>query len=80
MSVEEQLLGESAECQVSVNGAPRRLIAASLERVMIELGYRPDAVGIALALNGRIVPRAQWPSVVINDGDVLDIVGAVQGG
>jgi sulfur carrier protein len=80
MSTEERLLDESVERQVSVNGEPRRLVAASLERAMIELGYRLDTVGIALALNGRIVHREQWPSVVINDGDALDVVGAVQGG
>ena len=80
MNTEEQSLDESAERQVSVNGEPRRLVATSLERAMIELGYRPDAVGIALAINGRIVHREQWSSIVINDGDKLDVVGAVQGG
>jgi len=80
MSSEEQLVAEGKERQVRVNGETRQLIAVSLEQAMIELGYRPDAVGIALALNGRIVHRQQWPSVALAEGDELDVVGAVQGG
>lgn len=40
-------------------------------------GSRP---GIAAALNGAVVPRARWVRTEVEDGAVIDIVTAVQGG
>lgn len=80
MNAENAGSGTDIGHKVTVNGEPRRLSAGSLECALIELGYRADGVGIALARNGRIVHRAQWSSVALADSDVLDIVGAVQGG
>lgn len=41
-----------------------------------------DLVGkrIAIERNGEIVPRSQFDNVSLNDGDQLEIVGAVGGG
>ncbi len=41
-----------------------------------------DLVGkrIAIERNGEIVPRSQFENVMLNDGDQLEIVGAVGGG
>jgi sulfur carrier protein len=36
--------------------------------------------GIAVAMNGTIVPRSKWESTEINDNDDIEIVHAVQGG
>ena len=35
---------------------------------------------LAIEKNGEIVPRSQFDSVIISDGDKLEIVGAVGGG
>ena len=35
---------------------------------------------IAVERNGDIVPRSQFTNVVIEDGDVLEIVHAIGGG
>ena len=35
---------------------------------------------IAIERNGEIVPRSQFPEVQLNEGDKLEIVGAVGGG
>jgi len=36
--------------------------------------------GIAVALNGAIVPRAAWPQTPLRPGDSIEIVRALQGG
>ena len=36
--------------------------------------------GIAVALNGEVVPRAEWSRKELRDGDAVEIVRAVQGG
>jgi thiazole synthase len=36
--------------------------------------------GVAVALNGEVVPRSTWSAVVLSDGDRLDVVKIVAGG
>jgi sulfur carrier protein len=36
--------------------------------------------GIAVALNGAVVPRAAWPATPLRAGDSVEIVRARQGG
>lgn len=36
--------------------------------------------GVAVAVNGEIVPRARWHEREVRDGDDIEIVRAVQGG
>jgi sulfur carrier protein len=36
--------------------------------------------GVAVALNGHVVPRAQWNETLLQNGDDLEIIRAVQGG
>lgn len=47
-----------------------------VERVVGEL---PDH-GIAVALDGSVVPRSQWESTQLTDGARADLLTAVQGG
>ncbi|GBC84972.1 Sulfur carrier protein ThiS [bacterium HR11] len=51
-------------------------VADLLER----LGLGGVAVGIAVAVNNEVVPRARWSETVLQDGDVVEIVRAVAGG
>jgi sulfur carrier protein len=39
-----------------------------------------SARGFAIALNGRLVRRAQWPQTSIAPGDRIEIVRALSGG
>ncbi len=64
--------------QVSVNGQIEEIQAQSLESYLASkllLGRR-----IAVELNGKIVPKSQFSSVMLVDGDVLEIVNAIGGG
>lgn len=36
--------------------------------------------GVAVALNGSVVPRDGWDSTVVNDGDAVEVLTAMQGG
>jgi sulfur carrier protein len=36
--------------------------------------------GIAVALNGAVVPRGAWPATPLRAGDCVEIVRARQGG
>ncbi|MEV4629059.1 sulfur carrier protein ThiS [Micromonospora sp. NPDC049523] len=36
--------------------------------------------GVAVAVNGEVVPRAGWPAAVLNSGDRVEVLTAAQGG
>lgn len=52
---------------------------AVLDLVRQELGDEAPK-GVAVALNGEVVRRTEWPSVKLTQGDVIEIVRAKQGG
>lgn len=62
-----------------VNGEPREIATGTLATQLIELlDLKPERV--ALEINGRIVRRAEWPSVELRNGDRVEIVHFVGGG
>jgi sulfur carrier protein len=65
---------------IKVNGQDEPLaavtLAALLEEKAVDVGQR----GIAVALNGAVVPRAAWPQTPLSAGDSVEIVRARQGG
>ncbi|WP_329111082.1 sulfur carrier protein ThiS [Micromonospora sp. NBC_01699] len=36
--------------------------------------------GVAVAVNGEVVPRAGWPAAVLRSGDRVEVLTAAQGG
>jgi sulfur carrier protein len=40
----------------------------------------PARVGIAVAVNGEVVPRSAWAGHALRDGDRVEILTAAQGG
>lgn len=65
---------------ILLNGRPQSVAAETLDGLLDELGQTPGRRGIALALNGEVVPRGRWVETVLSEGDSVEIVGAVQGG
>jgi sulfur carrier protein len=64
---------------VSVNGEPREFApGTALDTVVKSLTPAPS--GVAAALNETVVPRAQWPSTSLCEGDRVEVLTAVQGG
>ncbi|MFZ3088852.1 MAG: sulfur carrier protein ThiS [Methylotenera sp.] len=65
---------------LNINGKPRSFDATNF--TVADLVQHLDLVGKRLAVerNGEIVPRSQFSSTQLADGDKLEIVGAVGGG
>jgi sulfur carrier protein len=66
--------------RIRVNGTEEPLtvptLAALLQEKAVDVGQR----GVAVALNGQVVPRADWPATGLKPGDSVEIVRARQGG
>jgi sulfur carrier protein len=64
-----------------VNGRERTLPAdATVEDVVTALGHDPAAGGVAVALNGEVVPRRKWDITPVEQGARIEVLAAVQGG
>ncbi|MGH3768422.1 MAG: sulfur carrier protein ThiS [Pseudonocardiaceae bacterium] len=64
---------------VTVNGARWELPSgATLADVLAQLGA--PSSGVAVALDGVVVPRVSWPGTGLREGASVDVVTAVQGG
>ncbi|HEX2232197.1 MAG TPA: sulfur carrier protein ThiS [Thermoleophilaceae bacterium] len=67
--------------EVVINGWPRRLPAdATLDLVVREAGAPEGGRGVAVAVDGEVVPRAEWPSRTLAEGQRVEVLTAVQGG
>ncbi|WP_197084494.1 sulfur carrier protein ThiS [Saccharothrix sp. ST-888] len=67
------------EISLTVNGEPRRIPpATTLAEVVATLSRAPR--GVAAALNEAVVPRSAWADTVLDAGDRIEILTAVQGG
>jgi sulfur carrier protein len=64
---------------VLVNGERRRVApGTALDALVRTLAASPS--GVAAALNETVVPRAQWSSTLLSEGDRVEVLTAVQGG
>ncbi|MFI8822989.1 sulfur carrier protein ThiS [Streptomyces sp. NPDC053431] len=64
---------------VSVNGEARTLTGpVSLADLVATLTQAPS--GVAAALNETVVPRGEWATTVLGEGDRVEVLTAVQGG
>jgi sulfur carrier protein len=66
---------------VSVNGERRELSAGTTVAGLVALlPGAPDGRGLAVAVDGEVVPRGSWGVVELRDGASVEVVVAVQGG
>jgi sulfur carrier protein len=65
--------------QVIINGERREVPDDATVASVVESVTRAPA-GVAVALNGEIVRRADWATTVPRDADRLEVLTAVQGG
>ena len=66
--------------QIQINGQPEPLAASTLEALLRTKGVAPGAKGVAVALNGQVVPAGRWPETRRSPGDELEIVRPFSGG
>jgi sulfur carrier protein len=69
-----------SEPMIRVNGETEPLAAATLDVLLAEKAVDTAQRGIAVALNGSVVPRAAWRETPLQAGDSVEIVRARQGG
>jgi sulfur carrier protein len=74
----ESLNMDDTTATIRVNGEPEMLAAATIAALLDEMEI--DARGVAVALNGAVVPRAAWRETRLSPGDAVEIVRARQGG
>ena len=63
-----------------LNGEPRERSGATIAELLVELGVEPAARGVAVAVDGEVVPRAEWDERTITEGQRVEALSAMQGG
>jgi len=69
-----------SQATICVNGESEPLGAATLDALIADKAGDTAQRGVAVALNGAVVPRAAWRDTVLRAGDSVEIVRARQGG
>jgi sulfur carrier protein len=70
----------ATQATIRVNGRDETLTAKTVAALLAEKEIAPDQRGIAIALNGAVVPRANWNATPLRAGDSVEIVRALKGG
>jgi len=65
---------------ILVNGEQRRLDCETLAALLTAERIDPTARGVAVAVNGAVVPRRQWAEARLAAGDRVEIVKPFSGG
>jgi sulfur carrier protein len=69
-----------SEGTIRVNGECVPLSVATIDALLEEKAVDTEKRGVAVALNGSVVPRAAWRDTALKAGDSVEIVRARQGG
>ncbi|MFZ0840487.1 MAG: sulfur carrier protein ThiS [Xanthobacteraceae bacterium] len=65
---------------ISVNGESEPLTAETVAALVAEKAQQTNRTGIAVAVNGAVVPRTAWDVTTLRPGDRIEIVRVLQGG
>ena len=65
---------------IKVNGVTEELAAPTVAALLEARGIATGARGVAVALNGSVVPRAAWAETKLSAGDAVEIIKAMSGG
>ena len=66
---------------VVLNGEQRDLDdGATVRSAVTAVGAPREGRGVAVALDGEVVPRRSWDEVPLREGARVEVVQAVQGG
>jgi len=66
--------------RLKVNGVDEEVAAATVAQLLAARGIDPAARFLAVAVNGAVVRRSDWPEAALNSGDAVEIVRPLQGG
>jgi sulfur carrier protein len=65
---------------ITINGERRELHEGATIEAAVRAAGAPDGRGVAVALDGEVVPRREWAITEIRDGQQVEVLRAVQGG
>jgi sulfur carrier protein len=64
-----------------LNGDPFEIEERSTVAILVDrVAETPGGRGTAVAINGEVVPRAEWRTSPLRDGDRVEVLKAVGGG
>ena len=66
--------------RITLNGESVPITSRDLPGLLAEQGIEADSGGVAVALNGEVVPRAEWAQTQLKPNDKIEIVHIVRGG
>ena len=67
--------------KVTINGTERELDGgATVRDIVSKLRGDQAGRGIAVAVNGEVVPRGAWEESALSEGDRVEVLGATRGG
>lgn len=69
-----------SKLMIQINGERQPIGATTLAGLLTEKAVETGQRGIAVAVNGAVVPRAAWAQTPLQPGDSIEIVRARQGG
>ena len=74
-------MSSTGEGMILVNGEERPVPDdGAIPALLLDLDVDPGERGLAVAVNGEVVPRHEWSSKGLTAGDRVELVRAVQGG
>ena len=67
--------------RIELNGEARELAGGRRWRTRCaSRGAEPEARGVAVALDGEVVPRGEWEATALREGQSVEVLAAIQGG
>ena len=66
--------------RLKINGIDEEVGATTIAQLLADRGINPGARFLAVAVNGAVVRRAEWPAAPLKPGDAVEIVRPLQGG
>ena len=65
---------------ITVNGESHAFADQSVRGLLVALGIDPAGSALAVAVNARVVPRAEWDARRLAPGDRVEVVKPKAGG
>src|SRR4249919_2778197 len=66
--------------RVELNGEPTALPDGATVAAAIEASGAAAWRGVAVAVDGEVVPRSEWDATRLHDGEKIEVLAAIQGG
>jgi sulfur carrier protein len=73
-------MSNRAAATIQINGKDESLSGSTIAALLEDREIGANARGIAVAVNGAVVPRAAWRQTMLSAGDRVEIVRVLQGG